>query len=1061
MGENKACSLFILFIFAFLFVQSSPVIALQQGDYGLFPIIDFYSPTDYMAHPQNWGITEDEFGFLYFANMNGILRYNGHSWELFETPVSPVAIHHASDGTLFTALTSDLGYMKRIPNGGLEYVSLSDSIDAELPPFLDTYTIAEFNNHIFFLTDGGIIQWNGTDMHVYTDITNFFVTDYDSLFMLQRRDRSLFLPLQPETNIIVDTKEPLPLLYGLFPAGDKTYTAFGFEGTLFKVQVNDDIIRITDYANPAFDYLKDIRIYDFVRAQDSNFIITTRAHGIYQTNLDGTLQYHFNEDSGLRTNFALGVHQDRFKNIWQAGYYGISKIKTDNFSFVIDNRNGIQGEIWDALSFQDGVYISTNRGVYRAFADSQKLSPFEKISTPEEIDGVGDFSIVFNPATQENGLFFITHHELYEIEGKQLTLITDTIKNEPFTTPIHPNIIFGSDGFQSLNAVRFENGRWIDSSEETLIFDDLLIYANASDPSTFWISYYTKNLSKLIFKTPENANKYEWATGPFGVSYHIENADPKKMLPEMGHIIQSYIDDELYFITLDGIFGLTDTNELERKPFNFVENDAEWVYTDMRQDKIGHIWYLRTRSNELDFGYVEQKDDETINDIPFGNYTIPLSAELYYWSDRNMVGVITPERIHVIRLDAGKESHTPDLLTTLIQVTQDDSPLDIFDPYGETRQVVLPYSQSRLVFEVASNYITSTGKNRFSYYLEGADPGFSQPVSSNKREYVNLREGNYTLFVRTTNGFGKTSTNELITFTITPPLHRSMAAYFFYALLIVLFIYIGVQYRSKSVLNQRNVLRKMVLKRTADLEKKTNQLEQANEIKLRLLRMTAHDLRSPLSAITGYSNLISMEDDLSTAKEYAAIIEETSTKMRGIIQSMLASGARNLEHIDLLLEKVDIPELIDRLYVQLKIQLKRKSQKLELIIPPNIPEIYVDVVRITEVFDNLLNNAMKYSPPKSTITLRVRYEKENNVLIVSISDQGPGFAETDFSNLFKENQTLSAKVTGNETSTGLGLFIVKQLVQAHGGEIAIRNNDNGVGASITVMLPVSNTDKDS
>ncbi len=112
-----------------------------------------------------------------------------------------------------------------------------------------------------------------------------------------------------------------------------------------------------------------------------------------------------------------------------------------------------------------------------------------------------------------------------------------------------------------------------------------------------------------------------------------------------------------------------------------------------------------------------------------------------------------------------------------------------------------------------------------------------------------------------------------------------------------------------------------------------------------------------------------------------------------------------------------------------------------------------DSDRIREAIDNLVSNAVKYSPIGGAIDIMVTQEAAN--IIIQVTDQGAGLSPEDISRLFGRFQRLSAKPTAGETSTGLGLSIVKRIVDLHGGRITVKSAGHAKGATFNMQLPVT------
>jgi signal transduction histidine kinase len=129
-----------------------------------------------------------------------------------------------------------------------------------------------------------------------------------------------------------------------------------------------------------------------------------------------------------------------------------------------------------------------------------------------------------------------------------------------------------------------------------------------------------------------------------------------------------------------------------------------------------------------------------------------------------------------------------------------------------------------------------------------------------------------------------------------------------------------------------------------------------------------------------------------------------------------------------------------------------KQQTINVSAPANIVTM-CDTDRVREAIDNLVSNAIKYSPIGGKITVAVTHEDDNTV--IRVSDEGAGLSPEDLSRLFGRFQRLSAKPTAGESSTGLGLSIVKRIIDMHGGEITANSDGPGKGSTFTITLPAA------
>ncbi len=231
-------------------------------------------------------------------------------------------------------------------------------------------------------------------------------------------------------------------------------------------------------------------------------------------------------------------------------------------------------------------------------------------------------------------------------------------------------------------------------------------------------------------------------------------------------------------------------------------------------------------------------------------------------------------------------------------------------------------------------------------------------------------------------------------------------------------------------------------------------LIELNDLKNRFLGMAAHDLRSPLSTILGMSELlISEELDAETTTEFHQTIHSVSEQMLALIEdlldvSVIESGKFSLEFVE-----VDLVDLIERTVHQVSVLADRKSISLVMNLVPAVVEC--DAKRIAQVIDNLISNAIKFSLPDTRTTIRLTALAES--VLIEVEDQGQGIPETELDQLFGAFHKLSVRPTGDERSTGLGLSIVKKIVQAHHGNIDVSSRQ-GEGSCFSVELPYHQDD---
>jgi signal transduction histidine kinase len=258
-------------------------------------------------------------------------------------------------------------------------------------------------------------------------------------------------------------------------------------------------------------------------------------------------------------------------------------------------------------------------------------------------------------------------------------------------------------------------------------------------------------------------------------------------------------------------------------------------------------------------------------------------------------------------------------------------------------------------------------------------------------------------------------------------------------------------------------LEERVAERTQDLTTANRRLaaqwarlRQANAFKSEILGTVAHDLKNPLGVILGRTEILkemiadagALDDNMQVQ---IAHIRDAANRLTEMVDDLVSDAMADALDITIRREAVDISVLVQEVAEANRPLAVRKDQTIAVTASPN-QVATCDADRIREAIDNLVSNAVKYSPIGGTIDLLVA--QEDGSITVQVRDQGAGLSPEDISRLFGRFQRLSAKPTAGETSTGLGLSIVKRITDLHGGRITVQSAGPGQGATFKMSLPV-------
>ncbi|ARJ67150.1 hypothetical protein WV31_16480 [Magnetospirillum sp. ME-1] len=260
----------------------------------------------------------------------------------------------------------------------------------------------------------------------------------------------------------------------------------------------------------------------------------------------------------------------------------------------------------------------------------------------------------------------------------------------------------------------------------------------------------------------------------------------------------------------------------------------------------------------------------------------------------------------------------------------------------------------------------------------------------------------------------------------------------------------GAIYESMSELNSE------LVNTQRQLAKANARLTAANDQKNRLFGVLAHDLRTPLSVISGYSEILDMllaPDSDPRLRKYVGNIHQSIRYMLALIEDVLSLSAIESGHLALNRQPCDLTELMQRVAALTSVLGEQKS--ITILFPP-VPPVWaaVDALKIEQVMTNLLSNAVKFSHSNSSITLAVSAGKDADghpQARIDVTDTGIGMPPERLETLFHPFRK-GVTGTAGEASIGLGLYICAKMIEAHGGSIHVTST-SGLGTTVTVLLP--------
>lgn len=391
-----------------------------------------------------------------------------------------------------------------------------------------------------------------------------------------------------------------------------------------------------------------------------------------------------------------------------------------------------------------------------------------------------------------------------------------------------------------------------------------------------------------------------------------------------------------------------------------------------------------------------------------------------------------------------------------------NSLIDVNEKYGnsilEKRMTYidsfrLNHNENSFGFEFSGIHFSDPKRNEFAFLLDGYDKKWNYTSHKYRRaNYTGLPPGDYTFKVKAANSHGIWSEPKELKITILPPFWLTPTAYVIYAILIILSVYSIVMLRTRTLTKRAEVLESSIKQRTQELATEKNKVEQLLSKKNDEFTNVSHEFRTPLTLIIGPLRTFIQEyqDRIDTTK--LSVIERNSQRLLRMVNQML-----NMETLKVNAITKRIPENFTRtteLGVKAFTPIS-KDKGIDISLEQKVdicfsftPDAYEKILL------NLLSNAVKYTNEGGKIKVTTT-RTDSDELVLTVKDTGIGIAENKQATIFERFNRVIDENSERVTGAGIGLALVKELVEAHDGRIELKS-ELGQGTTIRVYLPIIN-----
>ncbi len=472
---------------------------------------------------------------------------------------------------------------------------------------------------------------------------------------------------------------------------------------------------------------------------------------------------------------------------------------------------------------------------------------------------------------------------------------------------------------------------------------------------------------------------------------------------------------------------------------NGLPNDVVYGILD---DQYGNLWVSTTKGiSKVDLHTMQIKTytkEDGLQSNQF-NYKSSYKAKngIFYFGGINGFNAFNPDQL--------KETpFSMPVIITQMEVLNDDQPQKI----DFSKPITLKHNQASFSIHFIGLSFQAQDKNKYAYLMENLNSKWINIGKQRNISFFNLPPGKYIFRVKGSNNDDAWNRcNQSIEITILPPFWKSNLAYIFYTI----FIFAGLYFMIHFYI-QKDKKKQMQRIEELNLEKE----KEMYDSKINFFTNIAHEIRTPVSLIKApLECILDSGDGKPETKENLSIIEKNTDRLLDLINQLLDFRKIETNAYPLSFAKENVNELLSNICFRFKTTAQQKNIHLELHLPSHVLMANLDKEALTKIVSNLLTNGLKFAQRKIDITLSEHLKNSHPYIEIIIQDDGIGIPEKFKSKIFEpffqiENEDTISRKNG----TGIGLALVRQLVEHHGGTINLKTVQPS-GACFLIHIPES------
>lgn len=794
-----------------------------------FPLVTNYVAGNYKADTQNWGIVQDERGIMYFANGDGVLVYDGNSWEIVELPnkISARALGKDKNGIIYTAGTNEIGYLQPNKYGKLEYISLIDSLKfSNIGTIRDIFCI---NNSIYFRSPEYLIRLNQNGFKSWKANSTYSIAFvFNDVLYIQDEEFGLFKLIDDELTLAPSGKDFInKKFYFAKQYKDEVVLANRIKGLYNYEPLSINIDRLKFVESNANQTLINDFVYSGIVTKDDKIILGTNSGGCVLININGDVLSRITKETGIQDNNIRALYIDRNENLWLALNKGIARCDIAEPISYWNKLQGLDGFVTSMIKYKETMFIGTLQGLYNL-----KNSKISKVQCG--ISQAWSFLKFKVPNSNEEILLIGTIEGVFIYSNNKLTQInTPSVGYTLYQSHRNPNIVYVGL-LNNVAILEYNNGNFV--YKGVIPNSGISIRSIVENENgEIWMGTYRNGVVCLI---PSN----DVLKPKEIITYKQESG-----LPSLKNILLYYLDGKLVFATEKGLYRFDKnthkfySDSTLRTKFSGKAKD---IYA-LCEDKAENVYVSQLVVNEGSIGVATKKPD--------GSYT--WNSNLFNkmpWMTINMIYLDDHENLWfggsegLFKISKSIQRKYDNTFHTFIRnvkikgdsciffgnyFTEKEGKKYFSSAQNESLKYKIGYRFNSIKFNYSAPEFSDEFGTKYQYILDGDDDKWSDWTTSTTKEYTNLHEGSYTFRVISKNIYdikGKESTFE---FYIVAPWYRSNLAYLTYFLLSVFAIFSLLRVSNRKLKDTNIDLERQVQIRTAEIsQQKEELLTQSEEL---------------------------------------------------------------------------------------------------------------------------------------------------------------------------------------------------------------------------------------